>query len=106
MRLAILATAIGLAWTAGAGACDDHVGKCEIEAWRWFDPMPGMLTIEGSASCDFGLASIRLFEQEGDEQRFLGVARGIIEGHVLQAIASEIDKPQNLAIRVSIDPSQ
>ena len=105
MRIAALAAAAGLAWMGAAGACDDHVGKCEIEAWRWYSPLPGMLTIEGSASCDSGLANIRLFEQDGDEQKFLGVATGIIDGHVLQAIANEIDEPQNLAIRVSIDPS-
>ena len=64
-----------------------------------------MLTIEGSVTRDSGLASIRLFEQDGDKQVFLGVATGIIEGHALQAIAHNIDKPENLAIRVSIDPS-
>ena len=68
-------------------------------------PLPGMLTIEGSATCDSGLATIRLFEQAGDEQKFLGVANGIIEGHALQAIASEVEEPQNLVIRYSIDSS-
>ena len=105
MRLATLAAAAVVGWTVAASACDDHVGKCAIEAWRWYSPLPGMLTIEGSASCDAGIASIRIFEQSGDEQKFLGVATGIINGHVLQAIANEIDEPQNLAIRVSIDPS-
>ena len=77
MRIAALAAAAGLLWMGVAGACDDYVGKCDIKAWRWYSPIPGMLTIEGSASCDSGcdsgLANIR------------------------------IDGPQNLAIRVSID---
>ena len=105
MRMAILAVAAGLVWTGAADACEDHVGKCEIEAWRWYSPLPGMLTIEGSATCDSGIASIRLFERDGDEQRFLGVATGIIDGHALQAVATNIDEPQNLTIRISIDTS-
>ena len=103
MRIATLAAAAGLVWIGAASACDDHVGKCEIEAWRWYAPLPGMLSIEGSVSCDSGIANIRLFEQDGDEQKFLGVATGIIAGHALQAIANNIDEPQNLAIRYSID---
>lgn len=105
MRIVTLAAAAGLVWTVAASACDGHVGNCEIKAWRWYAPLSGMLSIEGSVSFDSGIASIRLLEQDGDEQKFPGVATGSIDGHVLRAIASEIDEPQNLAIRVSIDPS-
>ena len=103
-RIPAFAAAAALAWAVQAGACDDHVGTCEIEAWRWYAPIPGMLAIEGSVSCDSGMASIRLFEQAGGEQKFLGTATGIIDGHVLEAIATNIDEPDELVIRYSIDP--
>ena len=40
--------------TGFAVACDDHVGKCELEAWRAQSPLGGMLGIDGSATCDKG----------------------------------------------------
>ena len=99
-----LAAAAAFAWSVQAAACDNHVGKCEIEAWRWYSVSGDMLSIEGSVSCDSGMANIRLFEQDGDEQKFIGTATGIIEGHVLEAVAMNIDKPDELVIRYSIDP--
>ena len=78
-------------------------GNCEIEAWRYtYMSMGGLLTIEGSASCESGLANIRLFGgPEGKE--FLGVASGIVEGHALTAIAHGIhEKPETLTIKYSI----
>ena len=85
-------------------ACDDHVGTCEIEDWRWQNAM-GMLSIEASTTCDTGMAHIRLYEDSGSEPRFLGVAQGFIQGHVLSAFATDIDKPKSLSIKYSIDPN-
>lgn len=103
MRTAILAAAV-LFGSISAFACDDHVGACEIEAWRAYNALPGMLTIEGSATCDSGLASIRLYDVSGGEELFLGATTGFIQGHALQAIADEIEASGNLRIRVSIEP--
>ena len=102
MRTAILALAIIALGLGSALACDDHVGTCEIEDWRWQNAM-GMLSIEGSTTCDSGFVHIRLYEESGDESQFLGVAQGLIEGHALTAFATDIDRPQSLSIEYSID---
>ena len=103
MRSALLALAMIPLGLGAAVACDDHIGTCEIEAWRWYST-GNFLTVEGSASCNSGFAHIRLYEEGGDEQQFLGVAEGLIDGHVLTAIATNIERPQTLAIKYSIDP--
>ena len=103
MRLAWMALAIAPLCLDSALACDDHIGTCEIEDWRWQNAM-GMLTIEGSATCDSGLAHIRLYDESGGEPRFLGVAQGVVQGHALTAFATDIDRPQSLSIKYSIDP--
>ena len=103
MRSAFLALAIIPLWLGPALACDDHVGTCEIEDWRWQNAM-GMLTIEASTTCNSGMAHIRLYEDSGTEARFLGIAQGFIQGHVLSAFATDIDKPKSLSIKYSIDP--
>lgn len=82
-----------------AVACDDHVGKCTLEAWRANAAM-GMLMIEGSATCDAGIATIRLY----DGKKFLGVAQGVVEGHALNAMATNIAAHQSLSIKFSIRP--
>ncbi len=61
--------------------------------------MMGMLTIEGSATCNSGLASIRLYDGEA----YLGNASGLVEGHALSAMATGIDKPGDLQIKYSIN---
>ena len=103
MRSALLALAILPLCLGSALACDDHVGTCEIEDWRWQTAM-GMLTIEASTTCDSGLAQIRLYEDSGTEARFLGIAQGFIQGHALSAFATDIDRPKSLSIKYSIDP--
>ena len=103
MRITTFVAVAAACFISAANACDDHVGKCEIEAWRWYS-VSDMVSIEGSVSCDSGMANIRLFEQVGDEQKFLGVVTGVIEGHVLEAVAMNIDEPGELVIRASIDP--
>lgn len=104
MRSALLALSAIPMCLGSALACDDHVGTCEIEDWRWQNAM-GMLSIEASTTCDTGMAHIRLYEDSGSEPRFLGVAQGFIQGHVLSAFATDIDKPKSLSIKYSIDPN-
>ena len=82
-----------------AGAYDDHVGKCKLEAWRANSAM-SMLMIEGSATCNSGMATIRLY----DGEKFLGVAQGVVEGHALNAVATNIPAHKSLSIKYSIRP--
>jgi len=82
-----------------AGACDDHVGKCKLEAWRANSVM-SMLMIEGSATCNSGMATIRLY----DGEKFLGVAQGVVEGRALNAVATNIPVHKSLSIKYSIRP--
>ena len=103
MRSVWLAFSIAPFCLGSALACDDHFGDCEIEAWRWYSTGE-FLTVEGSATCDSGFARIRLYEGTGDQQQFLGIAEGVIEGHALTAIATNISQPQALSIKYSIDP--
>ncbi|MCY4240199.1 MAG: hypothetical protein OXD36_00470 [Rhodobacter sp.] len=85
--------------TTTAIACDDHHGTCEIEAWRFQNTM-GVLTIEGSATCNSGRAMIRLY----DGETYLGNAIGFVEGHALSAVATGIEASDNLSIKYSIEP--
>ena len=62
------------------------------------------LMLEGSATCDEGMVQIRLYDGEGDEAKYLGNAHGVIQGHALSAMASDIKKPNHLTIRYSIRP--
>ena len=99
MKRILLTIAAAVCLTpATALACDDHIGECKIEAWRW-QSLGDMLTLDGSATCDSGMAAIRLY----DGDTFLGVANGLIEGHALQAVAHGIEKPANLMIKYSIE---
>lgn len=82
-------------------ACDDHVGKCEMEAWRVLNPMGRMVVVEGATTCDKG--DIRMRFYDGD--KFLGVADGIISGHAFSATALDINvKGADLKIKYSIEP--
>ena len=60
-----LAALLGILFsTAVAVACDDHHGKCTLEAWRSSHVARiGMLKIEGSATCNEGFINIRLYER-------------------------------------------
>ena len=99
---ALLLAAAAVLWATAAVACDDHIGTCEIEEWRWIGPQGGYLTIEGVTTCNSGFATIRLYE--GDGGRFLGIAEGFISGHALRAIATDVNKATDLAIKYSIEP--
>ena len=86
--------------SVGALACDDHFGQCEIEAWRTVFTS-GILAIEGSATCNSGGVQVRLY----DDDQFIGVASGIVDGHVVRAFAHDIaQRPQTLSIKYSIEP--
>ena len=60
--------------------------------------------IEGAATCDEGLVHIRLYDGEGERAKYLGNAQGIIQGHALSAVASNVAEPKHLTIRYSIQP--
>ena len=51
MRSVLLALVMIPLGLGSALACDDHIGTCEIEDWRWQNAL-GMLSIEGSTTCD------------------------------------------------------
>ena len=92
--------AVGVSLCFGiAAACDDHVGKCELEAWRAQNES-GIFMLDGSATCDEGRATVRLY----DGDKFLGVATGFIRGHALQAMTTNIPPYKTLAIKYSIRP--
>ena len=102
MHTALLTiTAFCLASTT-ALACDDHIGKCDVEDWRWSGPTGGYLTIEGVATCDTGRIRLRLYEGEGG--KFLGVASSGIKGHTFEAIATDIKSVSTVAIKYTIEP--
>ena len=99
-------TAFCLASTA-ALACDDHVGKCEIEDWNYsYTSMMKALTIDGVATCDAGEVRLRLYDGEGDDRKFLAVDTAYIEGHIFKALVLPVEsKPKALSIKYSIKPN-
>ena len=99
-KLAAIAT-VALLWGGISEACDDHVGECQIEDWRWHG-LAGVLMVEGVTTCDSGEVVLHLYE--GDGGSFLGVANGYIQGHTFQAMAADITNPSAVAIKYSIEP--
>ena len=104
MRGLMAAAMAGILCAGIAQACDDHHGTCEIEDWRWYSAAGSFLMIEGVATCDAGHVRIRLYEGEGDKPNFPGTAQGFIEGHSFEAIAQNIQPPETLSIKYSIEP--
>ena len=92
--LAVVVMSVGTAL-----ACDDHVGKCELEAWRSYRT-GDYVTIEGSATCDAGRITVRLY----DGTKFLGIADGGVRAHAAEAIASDVGAYESLSIKYSIQP--
>ncbi|MDE0530713.1 MAG: hypothetical protein OXI01_04560 [Albidovulum sp.] len=99
MRHLILAAFVVAIAGSQALACDDHQGACEIEAWR-YQLTAGILTIDGSVTCNSGMVSIRLY----DGETYLGNAQGFVQGHALTAVATGIANPDKLQIKYSIQP--
>ena len=103
MKPADLVFVIGSLWFGVALACDDHIGKCEIEEWTWgYTAIMEALTIEGSATCDTGQVSMRLYDGEGEGAKFLGVETGYITGHGFKVLKMGISKPASLSFKYSI----
>ena len=89
-------------WATAAVACDDHVGTCEVEDWRWNTVPGGMLMVDGVATCDDGKIALRFYEGEGGQ--YLAAETAYIENHIFQALVIGVEKPGALAIKYSIDP--
>ena len=102
MRIALLTITVFCLASTAALACDDHAGTCEIEDWRWSPPIGGYLSIDGVATCNTGWIRLRLYEGEGG--RFLGIAQSPIEGHTFEAIATDVNSANAVAIKYSIQP--
>ena len=96
---AVVAATFMLFYGGVAMACDDHVGKCELEAWRGYKT-GGYVTIEGSATCDAGRIVVRLY----DGTKFLAIANGRVRAHAVEAIASNVPAYSDLKIKYSITP--
>ena len=104
MRLIALAVAAALA-SGGALACDDHIGKCEIEDWTYgYTAVLQALTIDGVATCNAGTVRLQLYDGEGDARKFVGVETAYIKGHIFKAIKLKVEKPRALSIKYSIEP--
>ena len=107
MRIALLTiTAFCSAFTA-ALACDDHIGKCEIEDWKHtYTGMMELLVIDGVTTCDAGEVRLRLYDGEGDARKLLAVDTAYIEGHIFKALVLPVEsKPKALSIQYSIKPN-
>ena len=105
----LLATAAALWLAAGVAiACDDHIGLCEVEDWRYYHTEAmRMLGIEGTATCNEGELTLRAYSGTEDDPNLVGVDTTYIEGHVFKtAIFAVHARPENLFIKYSIDPSQ
>ena len=86
-------------------ACDDHIGKCEIEDWKHaYSGSLEALYIDGVATCDEGKIRLRFYDGEGKARKFIGVDTAYIEGHIFQATKFRVSKPRVLSIKYSIDP--
>ena len=68
-------------------ACDDHVGKCELDAVK-VSRTGGLLNFHGSATCDRGRVFIRVY----DGDTFLGVVSDGFRGHAIRT--THIDPPK------------
>ena len=105
MRKTMLGVAALCLAPGPAIACDDHVGQCEVEDWKYtYTSVMEALQIEGVATCDVGQIRLRLYDGEGDSRKFVGVETAYIEGHIFQAIKLQVERPRALYIQYSIDP--
>ena len=96
------AAAAALPWATAAVPCDDHVGTCEVEDWRWNAVPGGMLMVDGVATCDEGKITLRLYEGEGGP--YLAAETAYIENHIFQTVVIGVERPAAVAIKYSIDP--
>ena len=83
-------------------ACDDHVGKCELDAVKP-NRLGGLLNFHGSATCDRGRVFIRVY----DGDTFLGVVSDGFRGHAIRTTHVDVPKGlklKNVRIKYSIEP--
>ena len=99
MRVLFFALTVFLLWSVPASACDDHHGKCELDAWRGYRT-GDYVTIEGSATCDKGHIVVRFY----DGEKFLAMEDGYIKGHAVRVIATNVSSYSDLKIKYSIKP--
>lgn len=91
--------------SGSALACDDHIGKCEIEDWKYnYTAVMEALTIDGVATCNAGTVRLRLYDGEGEARKFVGVETAYIKGHIFKAISLQARKPRALSLKYSIEP--
>ena len=74
---------------------------CEIEALKWQFTF-GLLEITGSATCETGFITFRLYDGVGSDATFLGAVQGFIDGYTIQAIGMSIPKVDYIAFKYSI----
>lgn len=100
--------ALGVAALLASGsalACDDHIGKCEVEDWKYdYTAVMHALTIDGVATCNAGTIRLRLYDGEGEARKFVGVETAFIKGHIFKTIKLQVGKPRALSIKYSIEP--
>ena len=62
MKVLLALMGILLSVSSVAVACDNHAGKCELDAWRarYVESM-GTIFLDGSATCDRGRVIIRMY---------------------------------------------
>ena len=102
----MLLPALALCLAPGAAlACDDHIGKCDVEDWKHtYTGSMQALQIDGVATCNAGRIRLRLYDGEGEARKFVGVETAFIQGHIFKAIKLQVAKPAALSIKYSIEP--
>ena len=73
---------------------------CKVEDWKWSNPIPTMLVIEGVTTCEAGSIILRLYEGEGGA--FIGVERAFIRGYTFKALRTATNKPKALFVKYVI----
>ena len=105
MKSALMMAAAVLMWSSAAGACDDHMGACEIEDWtHTYTASMQALVIDGVATCDAGKVRLRLYDGDGESRKLIGVDTAYIEGHIFKALMLQMQKPAAFSIKYSIQP--
>ena len=106
MKRILNAAIIGCALLAfgTVGACDDHVGKCEIEDFLYRIEGFDNLVIRGVTTCDSGKIIIRVYDGEGESRKLVAIADGYIVSHTFTAMSSGgvSYMPDNVSFHYSI----
>lgn len=82
----------------------DPSAQCRIEDWRWYMDVGEMLMIQGTSNCESGWMVFRVYEGAGEEKKFLGIAKGSLEGYAFDALIDRAGNPKSILIRYTIDP--